>query len=185
MFADVSIGSTVRTWGSTPEERAAAYPCDRLLSDGYRLLFRAVDVSAPAPLVWRWLCQIRAAPYSYDLLDNFGRRSPRHLTPGLERLELGQQFMIFRLASFEPDRSITLTARSWMFGDLALTYAAIPADATRCRLVAKLGVSPRATPVVGPMLDRLLDAGDLVMMRKQLLTLKRLAERDARVESLA
>ena len=173
----MSIGSTVATWGSTPGERAADYPCDELLGPHDRILYRALDVAAPAALVFRWLCQIRVAPYSYDLLDNLGRRSPRQLTPGLDQLEPGQRFAIFRLVSFEPDRSITLVSDTLAFGHVVLTYSAIPATKTTTRLVAKLGVRPRTG--VWRLAGSLLAAGDLVMMRKQLRTLRDLAERDA------
>src|SRR5688500_981727 len=102
------MGAT-RTWGSSEDERARRYPCDGLVAPVDDELWRAVDVAAPAPVTYRWLCQLRAAPYSYDWIDNFGRRSPRELTPGLDALEVGQRVMrIFRLVAFEPGRHLTL-----------------------------------------------------------------------------
>src|SRR4051794_41885542 len=95
-------------WGTTAPERAMPLPCDWQLPGAQLRLHRAVDVAAPAATVFRWLCQLRAAPYSYDLIDNFGRRSPPRLTPGLERLERGQRFMtIFRLVDFQARRQNT------------------------------------------------------------------------------
>jgi hypothetical protein len=96
-------------WGSTAAERSASYPCEDLVPGADLELFRAIDISAPVAVVFRWLCQLRVAPYSYDLLDNLGRRSPRELTPGADKLEVGQRIMtIFYLASFEPDHHLTI-----------------------------------------------------------------------------
>jgi len=179
----VFVSSVIDAWGSTAGERADHYPCDDLIDGPRRELFRAVDVRAPAAIAFRWVCQLRAAPYSYDLLDNLGRRSPRELTPGLDQLAVGQRVMtFFRLASFEADRSITVDADTTLFGYLAVTYRVEPVDDERCRLVAKLAVAPRSGCLAW-VVDRVLPAGDLVMMRKQLLTLKSLAERDARVRA--
>jgi hypothetical protein len=170
----------IDTWGSTAAERAAHYACDDLIDGTRRELFRAVDVDAPADVLFRWVCQLRAAPYSYDLLDNLGRRSPRELTPGLDELEAGQRVMtIFRLVSFEPARSITIDSRTTLFGYLAVTYRVVPVDERRSRLVVKLAVARRRGCVAG-VLDRLFPAGDLLMMRKQLVTLKGRAERSTR-----
>jgi hypothetical protein len=172
--------SVVETWGSSADERAASYPCDGLIDRPDRVLFRATDVAAPSRLVFRWLCQLRAAPYSYDWVDNRGRRSPKHLIEGLDELEIGQRFMtMFHLVSFEEGRSITLDSNTGLFGRVAGTYAVAPTDEARSRLVVKLVLTaPRAG--LGAMIGPLLPAGDFVMMRKQLLTLKALAERDAR-----
>jgi hypothetical protein len=176
----VARPSVVETWGSTQAERAAEYSCDGLIDRPDGVLFRAVDVGAPAEVVFRWLCQLRRAPYSYDWVDNLGRRSPRQLTPGLDQLEVGQRFMsIFRLVSFDQGRSITLHSRTAAFGRVVVTYVAAPIDADRSRLVAKLAFAAPSGPV-GWVGRRVLPAGDLVMMRKQLLTLKALAERDGR-----
>jgi hypothetical protein len=167
-------------WGSTPEERGAAFPCDDLVPDAAVVLFRAIDVDAPAPLTFRWLCQLRVAPYSYDRIDHGGRRSPRTLTPGLEHLEIGQRFMtIFRLAGFEPDRSITLTSDGTVFERVAATYRVVECPDERSRIVAKVLAKFRPGPR-GWLKARLLPAGDLVMMRRQLRTLADLAARDAR-----
>jgi hypothetical protein len=171
--------SVIDTWGSTATERAVRYPCDDLIDGPRRELFRAVDVDAPADVVFRWLCQLRVAPYSYDLVDNLGRCSPRELTPGVDELAAGQRVMtIFRLASFEPGRSITIDARTTLFGYLAVTYCVVPVDERRSRLVVKLVVATRRG-LVASVVDPLFAVGDLVMMRKQLLTLKSLSERSA------
>jgi hypothetical protein len=167
----------VRTWGSTAEERALPLSCDDLLPDADDVCWRAVPVRASPATVFRWLCQIRVAPYSYDLVDNLGRRSPRTLTPGLDDLAVGQRFaFIFELVSFEKDRQITLrtTRAKGAFGDVALTYAVLP-DGDGCRLLAKLRIAYPRGPY-GFLARRVLPAGDLVMMRKQLRTLAALAE---------
>jgi hypothetical protein len=141
-------------------------------------MFRAVDVSAPAPVVFRWLCQLRVAPYSYDRLDNGGRRSPQQLTPGLDRLERGQRIMrIFRLVDFEPGRSLTVVYRGRLFGSIACTYRTQPTGPSGSRLVVKLLVRRESGGLAREATRLLLPVGDLVMMRRQLLNLAALAER--------
>jgi hypothetical protein len=166
------------TWGSTAPERELDFACDRLVAEPGDALYRALTVDAPPARLFRWLCQLRAAPYSYDWIDNLGRRSPRSLTPGLDRLEVGQRIMtVFRLAAFERDRHITavLHRPGPLFSALAVTYLIVPESEERCRFVVKMAVAYPRTPI-GAAMRRLLPAGDLVMMRKQLLTLKELAE---------
>jgi hypothetical protein len=167
------------TWGTTAQERSLPFPCDAHLPDAEDAYFRAVDVAAPAGVIFRWLCQLRAAPYSYDWIDNLGRRSPRTLTPGLERLEVGQRVMtIFELVEFERDKQLTLRMRrGWrVFGDVAVTYLIESRATTSCRLIAKVLVRhPRGFPA--QRFNRMwLPWGDLLMMRRQLLNLGSLAE---------
>jgi hypothetical protein len=158
-------------WGASVAERSAALPCDELLPDARTRCDRAISVDAPTAVLFRWLCQLRVAPYSYDLLDNLGRRSPRELTPGLERLVVGQRFMgIFWLASFAPGDHLTLRAPR-----LAVTYAVRP-RADRSRLVARVLFKAPGGRLGDALIGPALALGDLVMMRKQLLTLKELAE---------
>src|ERR671918_2480588 len=153
------IGQRSRNWGVTPEERELEFPCDRHLSDPDDAMYRAVTVDASAPIVFRWLCQLRVAPYSYDWIDNLGRRSPRRLTEGLVELEVGQRIMtIFRLAALEEGRSITLDTTTPLFGRVAVTYQVTPTATDRSRLVAKLAfVAPPRSPRRGhtpPPTDR-------------------------------
>lgn len=167
-------------WGTTREERSAPWSCDRVLR-GDASYYRGVDVAAAPATVFRWLCQLRVAPYSYDVIDNRARRSPPHLVPGLEELEVGQTFMtIFTLTGFTPGTEITLLTKPGraerLFGRVAVTYRATPTVAAGAtRLLAKVNVD-YPDGLWGRMLRRVLPWGDLVMMRKQLLTLKRLAE---------
>ena len=172
--------SPARSWGTTEAERAEPYPCDRHVEPPSDDLYRGIDVAAPVPVVYRWLCQLRVAPYSYDLIDNFGRRSPHELKPGLEELEVGQRFMtIFELAEFEPDAHVTLRLRrsEGVFGRLAVSYV-VRAQAEGTRLLVKIA-SHRRSGVVPLIRRAVLPWGDLLMMQKQLRTLRDLAERDA------
>jgi hypothetical protein len=173
------MGSLPRDWGITAAERALPLGCDGLASECWTTYHRAVDVRAPVEVVFRWLCQLRVAPYSYDWIDNGGRRSPRRLIPGLEELSVGQRFMtIFTLVAFEPGRSLTLRMHRGrgLFGDVVVTYAALAAGVRQSRLVMRLHVRH---PGPGPLARAhavLLGWGDLVMARKQLLTLRALAQ---------
>jgi hypothetical protein len=175
--------SVAITWGTTAAERATPFPGD-LPGDPERdVLWRGVDVAAPAALVFRWLCQMRVAPYSYDWIDNRGRRSPQTLTPGLDRLAIGQDVMIFRLVAFEPGASLTMetppgSSGERLFGHVHMTYWARAVDDRRTRLLVKIHVRPARGPF-GAFMRWFLPWGDLVMMRRQLLNFRRLAERDA------
>ena len=173
--------SIAMTWGSTPEERALPLACDHELPDAVKTWHRAIDVAAPAPVVFRWLCQLRKAPYSYDVLDNFGRRSPRKLTPGLDELETGQTVMMFYdLVSFEKPRHITVLFRSFnaLFGRRVVTYAVREVDAGHSRILVRVRMRPPRGPL-GLVVPHTLPWIDLIMMRKQLRTLGRLAEKSA------
>ena len=163
----------------------------RLVGHDGRVVSRAVTVRAEAHVVFRWLCQLRVAPYSYDLVDNLGRRSPRSLTPGLERLERGQRFAsIFTLVDWVPDEMVALEvtepAGIRLFGRLPLVYQIVPltdgptgSDGPRTTLRGDIAL-PRPQSALARARSAALAWGDLVMMRRQLLTLARLSEQTAR-----
>jgi hypothetical protein len=171
-------------WGATAAEVRRPYPADTALvapGAGCRdvvTMTRAIGVDAPVEVTWRWLCQVGVAPYSYDWLDNRGRRSPRTLTPGADRLELGQPIAkVFELVSFEAPHQwtgVATPAAERLFGRVATTYAAEPAGAGS-RIVCRIAVCRRGR--IDRVRVALLSWGDLVMMRKQLRTLRGLAER--------
>lgn len=139
---------------------------------------RGMGVGAPADVVWRWVRQLQVAPYSYDLVDNLGRRSPRTLTPGVGEFEEGGRFSIFTVRAVDPGRSveleITRAGAVRVFGRVLMAYQVVElrrGAALRCDLFV-----PGASPGLG---QSALMWGDLVMMRKQLRTWKSLAEHPA------
>ncbi|WP_406213602.1 hypothetical protein [Streptomyces decoyicus] len=171
---------TGRVWGATGPEQEARYPCDHLVEAPSEGWIRAVDVSAPAGLTFRWLRQLTVAPYSYDWIDFRGHKSPQQLVQGLPDLAPGQPFLVFEIADFDTDRHITgvLPPRlAERHGQMAVSYTLRPHE-DGCRLVVKVVAGVKGS-LAHRLRRRFLAWGDLVMMRKQLLTLKKLAERDA------
>ena len=89
---------------------------------------------------------------------------------------------IFELVSFEPGVHLTMRlddrrARA-VYGPVGVTYAIRPG-----RLIAKLRQERRGDGPLGAARRHALAWGDLVMMRRQLLTLRDLAERAGPVVS--
>ncbi|MEW2427867.1 hypothetical protein AB0877_07630 [Micromonospora sp. NPDC047644] len=115
---------------------------------------------------------MRLAPYSYDWIDNLGRRSPRQLR-GLPEPHVGEAFTtagwrkLGRIVSVDPGRQLTSTIMGAF-----MSYVLVPWERNTTRLLLKVVMqSPRwAAPG--------LSVGDLIMARRQLLNLKQLAERN-------
>ena len=159
-------------WGVTAEETRRHYPCDDFVTAPALEAWRAVDVAAPPEALWPWVTQLRVAPYSYDWIDNLGRRSPRRLLD-LPEARVGDNFTsaggrpFGRIVSLDPGRQLTGTI---MGAHLSYVLEAEGRRATRLLLKVVMQSTHVATA---------LSVGDLVMARRQLLNLKRLAEAEA------
>jgi hypothetical protein len=166
-----------RNWNATSEEEVEEYPCDKYVSTKSICLFRAITINAPVPTVYRWICQIKLAPYSYDWMDNGGKESPRKLIPGTENIKLGQNFMVGPIVEFEKDSNITCISDpkfEKIFGKMSLTYTVRSRNNGSVRIVVKIVI--QANNWFERLRAYLLGWGDLIMMRKQLLNIKMLSE---------
>src|SRR5689334_4077151 len=101
-------------WGVTDDETVRRYPCDEFVGPHALQAWRGVNVAANTATVWPWVAQVRIAPYSYDWIDNLGRRSPRQLV-GLPEAEVGEPFTTAggrkrgRIVSLVPGKQLTGT----------------------------------------------------------------------------
>lgn len=160
-------------WGVSEAEVRRVYGCDAFVPRPTLEAWRGVTVHAVAGTVWARVRQVRLAPYSYDLVDNLGRRSPRDLRDVPEP-RVGDPFTHAlgrdqgRVVAVDPGRELTATIMG-----AHLSYAVLP-HGDDVRLVLK--VVARTSRWWAPALA----VGDLAMARKQLLTLKALAEADQR-----
>jgi hypothetical protein len=171
--------SSVKEWGITSDERLLSYPCDRYIETFHDTYYRGITIHADPETIFQWICQMKVAPYSYDWIDNFGRKSPQKLIPGLDQLEAGQKIMlIFELIDFEQNKHLTLRLKqsaTKFLGATVISYRIFPKSLGKCRLIVKIMVLyPNGFP--GMLLNRILPLGDLIMMRRQLLNFKKLSE---------
>lgn len=156
-------------WGVTDDEVRRRYPCDDLVDRPVMQAWRGVTVAASPAAVWPWVAQVRLAPYSYDWIDNLGRRSPRELR-GLPDPGAGEPFTtaagrrLGRILSVEPGEQLT-----GRLGSYLMSYVLEP-DGGSTRLLLKIVASS------GRLTAPLVCLGDLVMARRQLLNFKALAE---------
>jgi hypothetical protein len=165
-------------WGVTDAEVALHYPCDDVVRSPVLAAWRGVTVRASREQLWPWVAQIRLAPYSYDWIDNGGRRSPRRLR-GLPDPVPGEPFTTVR-GRHRAGRIEAVTPGEQLTGRImgaVMSYVLVPqcpstpGSSTRLLLKVVAGGSRAVAPLVC--------AGDWVMARRQLLNLARLAEETA------
>ncbi len=90
------LRSWYRRWGAAAAEVQRELPGDNLVPPPKTGITCAITVRAPVERFWPWLVQIgcrRAGWYSYDLLDNGGIESARHILPQYQRLEDGDEVL--------------------------------------------------------------------------------------------
>ena len=186
--------------GSTPEERAHAWPGDEALQETTSKVTRAVAINAPAAEIWKWLVQLgrtRAGFYSYELLENLvgcRLRNVERIVSAFQTLELNEFIEIhpsgagFWVEREEPGHHLVF--RSWK--DVGDTQSSEPStktiwgfhleaeSPTQCRLVVVSCLQVGRPSWWRRLSTRfLLDLIDFVMEQKMLRQIRRLAERSA------
>ena len=87
-------------WGSTPEERARAWPGEASIPAPSSATTLAVSIAAPPERVWPWLVQIgqdRGGMYSYERLENLfglGIHNADEVHPEWQALEPGDRVVV-------------------------------------------------------------------------------------------
>ena len=115
-------------WGASDEEVARPFPGEELIPGGTRAATMAITIEAPPDEVWPWLVQMgwdRAGWYSWDRLDNGGRRSAHELHPEWQDLSVGDRLsawspggpvQAWEVAALEPARFLGLRGLSDLRG---------------------------------------------------------------------
>ena len=175
----------LRNWGSTPDEIASALPGDELCPGARIVATRSISLASPPELVFPWLRQMgfgRAGWYSYDLLDNLGRRSARSVVDEWQDVSAGDTVpggpVEFEATIVDPPHSLVLRlvaeGRIGRRIDFTLAYDLRPVEGGT-RLVTR--ARAKIDMPGGVVIERLmLEPGDGIMVRKQLLGLARRIE---------
>lgn len=170
-------------WGATPAEVRAEMPGDTLLDRAEFVATRAVSIAATPEEVWPWLVQVgfgRAGFYSYDVLDNLGRASARHLLPEYQTAAVGDlaapmasppdERNSFTVAEIDPPHRLV-----WSKPDSTWAWLLTAEPDGRTRLVTRLKARYDPGPFL-PVTLVLMEVGDFPMMRRMLLGIRRRAE---------
>lgn len=174
----------LESWGATAEEINGPVVGDDLCPDARASATRCITISAPPADVFPWIKQMgfrRAGWYSYDWIDNLGRRSARAIHPEWQDVVAGSTIPAgpssFIASIVEPPHAFVLTVPQRGIGKrlcFTLAYELRPlSDGTR--LVTRMRA--RVNVPGGRLIERwLLTPGDGIMVRKQLKTLKKILE---------
>lgn len=171
----------ILTWGATKAEADGSLPGDELLPDADGVTTRAIDIDAPAENVWPWLAQMGPSPrggaYTYDWIENLlglnmhsvDRVLPEFQDPQVgDSIDLGKSRM--ELARLEPQHVLVWRAAD---GNWAWAFL-LTAKGGQTRLLSRNRF--RVPSLIGRIAMLPMEPGSLVMERRMLREIKRLAE---------
>ena len=167
-------------WGATTEEIQSSVVGDDLCADATLIATRSITIGAPPKDVFPWIRQMglgRAGWYSYDWIDNFGRKSAVSIHEEWQNVHSGDLvpagLMSFTAAVVTAPHSFVLEVKNGkktqtrLHFTLAYELRAVPEGT---RLVTRM--RSHINLPGGKIIERLiLGPGDGIMLRRQLLTL--------------
>ena len=169
-------------WGATPEEIQSPVVGDHLCANATLIATRSITISAPPLEVFPWIRQMgfgRAGWYSYDWLDNLGRKSATSIHDEWQTVEAGDKVpsgpISFTAAIVEAPRHFVLEIKSpgRKSAKLHFTLAyELRDDPKGTRLVTRM--RSHANFPLGSLFEKLvLGPVDGLMLRRQLLTIRK------------
>ncbi|HET8936466.1 MAG TPA: hypothetical protein VFN67_23640 [Polyangiales bacterium] len=154
-----ALRSLARELGTSLNDETLTLEGDELLPEPGAQLTHQITMQATPDRIWPWLAQMgcdRAGFYSYDALDNHGKRSARELHPEWQDLKVGQLVAAspdadggFEVLRVVPERALILgglfdntagtqrafaSARSESYWQVTWAFVLEPLDAERTRV---------------------------------------------------
>ena len=169
-------------WGATTDEINSVVVGDDLCSNATLIATRSITISAPPQDVFPWIRQMgfgRAGWYSYDWLDNLGRKSATSIIDKWQSVVAGDKIpsgpISFNATIVEAPRHFVLEIQSMGKKSPRLHFTLayeLRDDPRGTRLVTRMR-SHIALPF-GSLIEKLvLGPGDGIMLRRQLLTISK------------
>ncbi len=169
-------------WGSTDEEVNRPMPGNDIVDGPSFNATRAVTIAASSEDIYPWIAQMgvnRAGWYSYDILDNLGRKSAETIIPEFQDVDVGD------LIPMSPDGKNGLWVKGfqvneWMLwwdkkGDSTWAWKIYSEGECLSRLVTRVRVKYRWLSLL-ILFNLIIEFFDIIMMRKCMLGIKQRAE---------
>jgi hypothetical protein len=179
-------------WGATEEEVALALPGDDIVERPNMNSTRAITINAPPEDIWPWLVQMgkgRGGLYSYDWLDiafdYLDKPSAQRILPEFQQLKAGDLIPMgddastdddFYVHAVSPEHALVIGANAPEYRQrVSWAMVLIPIALTKTRLIVRVRAYIELN-AKGIVRYALLDPAAFIMLRKQMLNIKRLAE---------
>lgn len=169
-------------WGATPEEIHNSVIGDDLCGDATLIATRSITIDAPPQVVFPWIRQMgfgRAGWYSYDWLDNLGRKSATTIHDEWQSVVAGDKVtsgqISFTATIVDAPHHFVLEIKSLGKKSPKLHFTLayeLRDDPQGTRLVTRMRSHIKLP--LGSLFEKLvLGPGDGIMLRRQLLTINK------------